>query len=409
MGLIKSLSRITKLDLSYFIKESIWLTISKGFNLFKALIISIILANLLPEEVFGQYKFITTTLATVGVFSLIAFKDYIVAAIISKKEQTIIQMIKLQLKWGLLGSLALLSIAIFGLATGRNYGMVVFIILAFCNPLFHIVNNFKYIQSGKKQFNKLAIWSIASDISAIVALGITIIFSQHIIAIILAWMIPQIIVEGLATYFAINNLNKSSVDKKLIAKGKKLSLPYAINNLAINIDILIMPFFLSFADIAIYAIITLLPNQIKFIANSYVPLFLPKLAEHKKITQKEVLNLGWKLLVPVIILIILYVAISPIIFTYVYPTYADYVHLSILFSISLISFPYVLYKANFIRLQKIKEVTRISYISTTYLIIGTFILIPALGLIGAVINRIIFRALLLALYIHYTKHTLAEQ
>ena len=74
------------LDLPYFISGGFWLSLGQFFNMFKGFILSILLANLLSKEVYGQYSFLMSVLSVAVVCNtpeLFPIKVLLVPVVIS--------------------------------------------------------------------------------------------------------------------------------------------------------------------------------------------------------------------------------------------------------------------------------------------------------------------------------------
>jgi len=73
---------------------------------------------------------------------------------------------------------------------------------------------------------------------------------------------PQISICGYFNVFYVRKLIKNNkVDKSSIDFGKSISFSLTINTFASNFDSLIIAHFLGFSDLAIFKIVTTLPDQ----------------------------------------------------------------------------------------------------------------------------------------------------
>jgi len=255
------------------------------------------------------------------------------------------------------------------------------------------------------QVKLTSIFSIISTIFITLAVFV----SGTVFWVILTTVLVQIIIQGYYSMMLVRKyIDNKKISKKDIAFGKRTSISLAINNIAMRIDSLIMAFFLGFEKLAIYTIITILPNQLKTLSNSFTPLILPKMTMHKNLKRRDIISYYWKLLLYTIGVIIIYSLLSPIVFKLFYPKYYSFVWLSIIFNISFISFANTIFNVDFIRLNKDKIINKINVISSGYLIVGSFIFIYFFGLIGAIINRMVFRGITMLLNLYYNKKCYAK-
>ena len=126
----KDYSSKVGLDLPYFIKGGFWLSVGQFFGTLKGFILSIVFANLLSKEVFGEYSFAMTVLGIAGVFALPGMGVAVVQAVAKGYEGTYFKALKEVFKWSWLGSLLLLGFSIYEYFYGIYNLMLIFLILS---------------------------------------------------------------------------------------------------------------------------------------------------------------------------------------------------------------------------------------------------------------------------------------
>jgi len=387
------------LDLPYFIKGGFWLSVGQFFSLLKAFILSLLFANFLPKEIFGQYTFVMSILGVIAIFSLPGMVSAIIHAVARGKEGTYFKALKLVFKWSWLGSLSLVIVALYGKLVGREYGSLIFLILASIYPFYAISIHYIDFFNGKKMFDLQVKLSSIFSIISMIFIALTIFLTGSVFWIVLVTVLIQIFIQG---YFSLILVKKYMENKKVSKQdldfGKKTSFSLALYTIAEKIDNLILTFFLGFENLAIYTIVILLPNQLKTLSKTFTPLLLPKLAK-QNVNKKQIMSHFWKLLLVCIGLIILYTLFAPFIFKWFYPKYSNFVLLSIIFNFSFIVFSSIIFQNYLIKLRRTKELNKIFNLSSIYLILGSFILIYFFGLIGAVINRILYRIIYFVLFL----------
>ena len=62
--------KYTKTDMLYLARGGFWLTLGQGLGIIAGLLLVIGFANLLPKEVYGNYKFILSLGGIIGAFTL---------------------------------------------------------------------------------------------------------------------------------------------------------------------------------------------------------------------------------------------------------------------------------------------------------------------------------------------------
>lgn len=381
------------LDLPYFIKGGFWLGIGQTFNILKYFLLSTLFANILSKEVFGQYTFAITILGAASVFSLLGIPNALVHASALKKDGTLKKCIQIVFKWSILASIFLILVGVYGTYSNRTSGATLFFILSVLFPFHSTSTLYIPFLEGKKLFKKRVFYTSILSIISLIVIGLTTYFTKSVFWIVISTVTVNAVVNLIFTFDSRKFVKNDKISNKDLNFGKKTSPFLAFNTLANLTDNLIIAYFIGFEELAVFTIITLIPNQLKTLTNTFRPLFLPKLTEHTNITYKSLMNQYKKLMVLSIILIISYTIFAPIFFKLFYPIYFEFVILSILFNLSFITFPTVILNANFVRLNKSKIMNTTNIISSTYLILGSIILIPVFGIVGAIANRITYRIL----------------
>ena len=108
-------------------------------------------------------------------------------------------------------------------------------------------------------------------------------------------------------------IENTKADESSIRFGKSISPSIALVNLANNFDSLIITYFLGFSDLAIFKVVTLLPNQIKIFANALTPMLLPKIAS-QDLSKKDLMKHFKKFFLIVVFLILVYLKIHLMLF-----------------------------------------------------------------------------------------------
>ncbi len=380
------------LDLPYFIKGGFWLSLGQFFNMFKGFILSILLANLLSKEVYGQYNFLISVLSVALVFALPGMGPAIVQAVAKGYEGTYFKALKEIFKYSFIGSLVLIGFALYGHFTGRIYGSLIFLILAIIFPFYAISNYYTRFLHGIKRFDTETILTIIFDLAFVIIVGAVLIFSRSLLAIIITAILLQTLIQGYYTLFYTKKYIKNKKhDESSIKFGKKYSFSNIFIAIALRLDYFIIAYYLGFAELAIFAIITLIPMQFKTAFTVFTPLILPKIAKQKKIDKKATKRHLTKLILIALAVITFYTLFAPLIFKYFYPQYLKYVWLSVFFNLSFIGILHLFFLSYFIKEKQLKTIQKINIVSSIILVVLSFTLIVNFGLLGAILARMGYR------------------
>lgn len=390
-NLAKKYSSKAGLDLPYFIKGGFWLSIGQFFGTLKGFTLSIVFANLLSKEVFGEYSFVMTVLCIAGIFALPGMGVAVVQAVAKGYEGTYFRALKEVFKWSWLGSLLLLGFSIYEYFFGRFDVMLIFLILSSIFPFYTISGFYSNLLNGKKRFDILTKLSSFFNIISTILIVVVVFFTKSVFWISVITVLVQILINGYFSLFYVKKFVKNNeIDEHSIEFGKNISYSQAFSNIANNFDSLIIAYFLGFSSLAIFKIVTLLPDQIKILLNTFTPMLLPKIAS-QDLSKKELMKHFKKFFLVVVFLILIYWVVAPFIFKWFYIQYYDYVWLSMLYHISFIVMLYILPFNYLIKEKKGDLINKIYNFSAILLMVLSLIGIYFYGLLGAIMARIIYR------------------
>ncbi|EHP84181.1 lipopolysaccharide biosynthesis protein [Methanotorris formicicus] len=398
--LAKKYSKKAGLDLPYFIKGGFWLSVGQFFSTLKGFILSIVFANFLSKEVFGEYSFIMAVLGIAGIFALPGMGIAVVQAVAKGYEGTYFKALKEVFKWSWLGSLFLLCFSIYEYFFGKFDLCLIFLILSSLFPFYSISGFYPNFFNGKKRFDILVKLSSFFNIISTILIIMMVLFTKSAFWIAITSILIQILVNCYFSIFYVKKfIENYGVDKNDIEFGKKISYSRAFGGFAGKVDELIISYFLGFSDLAIFKIVTLIPDQFKIFMKLLNPMILPKMVS-SNISKKDLKTYFWKFFIVLVFLIAIYVLTAPFIFKIFYPKYYKYLWLSILYHLSFIAYLNIL-SSNYLIKEKSRYIIIIEYICNIFTIVSSFIFIYFYGLHGAIYSRMLIRlfSLLLTTYV----------
>ncbi|AXI24948.1 polysaccharide biosynthesis protein [Methanofervidicoccus sp. A16] len=388
--LAKRYSTKVGLDLPYFIKGGFWLGVSRIFLIIKGFLLSVMLANMLSKESFGEYNFVMTILILAGIFALPGMGVAVVQAVTKGYEGTYFKALREVFKYSWIGSLFLLVVSVYEYYIGNFDLSIIFVIISSLFPFYSISGYYSYFFNGKKRFDILAkitsLFAVLSTLFVIIFLLIT----RSVFWIVLITVLSQILICGYFSIFYVKNfIERNKVDLSSIKFGKNISKSMVLSGISANFDSLIIAHFLNFSDLAIFRVIMTLPSQFELLVNTFSPLILPKMAS-SNLSKRDVLIHFKKFLLMIIGLICVYIVVAPIVYYIFYPKYFEYTWLSLLYSLTFINFLYLLPYNYLIKEKKRELINKFNTFSALLLIMLSFIGVFYYGLFGAVMARVIY-------------------
>lgn len=369
----------------YLAKGGFWLTGSKVINSAVAFGLAIAYANLLSQETYGQYKYILSIASLVGITALTGMDTSLVRSIIKGYEGSLKNVIKLRIKWGFWGMFIGFAISAYYFINENNIMAASIFIAAILSPLINAIVYNPYFE-GKKLFKTLSKYSAINQVFvAILIIGSLIIF-PNIIFLIFIYFFSNFLIQLILlirTYKKYKPNDK--IDPDTISFGKHLSAMNILSLVANQFDKILTWHFLGPIQLAIYSFATIPATQIQSLLKPLSIMAFPKISEQdiettKKTLPKKVLKF-WGFL---ILIIIVYILLSPIFYKLFFREYTDAIKYSWLFSLSLFSFPMRLFSYPLIAHAKHKDLYITNLINPVTKIIFLSIFLPLYGIWGAI-------------------------
>jgi O-antigen/teichoic acid export membrane protein len=393
--LLRFSEKWTKTDMVYFAKGGFWLTLGQIFSAGSAFLLSIAFANLLPKEVYGNYKYILSMASILSIPTLAGISTAITQAAAKGFDGSFIPAIKKRIKWGLLGAVSSVILAGYYFLQGNTTLTFGFLIAGIFLPFMDPFNSYISLLLGKKRFKVSTKYGIITKIIYTIAAAIVLFSTDNLYLIVLTYFIVYTLLRFI---FLITTIKKSNLnnkkDERLISYGKHLSLMGIINTVAAQLDKILVFNQLGAIPLGVYSFAVAMPEQIKAILKNIQPLALPKFAQSKQIeTRKTILIKMFKFSIAVLPIVVIYILIAPYIFSWLFPQYLDSVIYSQVFSISLLtisaSLPVVFLQAQ----KETKKLYKLNIYSPIIQIITLFVFIYFFGLMGVITARILNRVI----------------
>lgn len=348
-------------------------------------------ANLAPKEVLGTYTYITSILTIISISTLPGMGTAIVRAVARGHEGSLRHMLRLRLKFGLIGSLIAAVIGSVYFAQGNDILGYAFLLGALFVPLTDTIGEMaQYFFQGKKQYGKSMLVGIVCQAAFSLPTLAALFFTDNVLIILGIFWIFQAI-GGYVVYAAtkISNQDRDFESEKF---GFHLTAMVGLRTIAVNIDRVFVWILLGPAAVAIYTIANIPFSKLE----QLIPidaLALPHLSNSSLSAElkNKLLTRTGLLLIAIIPIIIIGFFISPFAFSIFFPTFSASVPLFQLLLISLLFAPFLLLKTGLTAWRKQKELYIIETISPV-IRIGLFATLGGLfGLLGIVWAIIITR------------------
>lgn len=382
--------KYTKTDMVYIAKGGFWLTLKQIIVAISLFLLAIIFANFLPKETFGTYKYILSASEILIIFSLNGIYTAIIQSTARGYEGSFIENLKIRIKWGLLGTIISLIIALYYFTSGNTTLSIGFLIISLFIPFFESFQNYDALLIGRKNFRDSSLLFMILQIIVIGLMIGALFLTKNLFIILLVHFLSFSFIGGLffILIYKKHHPNKNT-DPELIKYGKHLSLLNAFSLASNYIDKILVYNFLGPTELAIYIFAITPPNQIWAFLNNMQTLALPKYSE--KDGNESRIGMSKKLIIfgaIIAAISIIYIFAAPPIYRLIFPQYSEAIGYTQLYSLFLIT-AIIIIPFTFIKSQKnIKALYRFNTITP---ILNTIILIIMIqfGLTALIIGKII--------------------
>lgn len=379
-----------KTDIRYIAKQGSWLAGGSIINNLLSLALTIAFANLLPVDTYGTYKYILSIYGIFALFGLTGAGPAIIKTVAEGYEDIFKPALKVQMKWGVLGSLCLIFTSLYYFNHGNlifGYG---FIISAAALPFFESLNTYQHILAGKKRFDLQTKYYSATRIVSALSLIFILFFSKNVLAILIGYFLPYIVANFVFGTLSLKKVELSDkFDPGSINYIKHLSLINVISFGVSYLNNIIIFQFLGPIKLAVYSIASAPITQVQTFFGIIPELSMPKYTERPTEEIKSTLFKKIRQATIVCFLIILaFIVVVPFFFKWFLPKYIDATIYAQLLAIPLMWYPLALIP----RILMAKGATRFIYESNIIISITQLVVMPIsiyfYGLIGAVVGNI---------------------
>lgn len=343
-------------------------------------------ANWVSKETFGTYKYVLSLFGILSIPSLSGLNTAIIRATARNEDGSFLPAFKMKLKWGFFGSLASLITATYYFFKANEILAVCFLIIACFLPFFNSFFLYDPFLAGKKRFNLQTQYAIFSQIISFSFLTAALFFTKNIFLILLAYFAPLTFTYLLFFLLTIKKFHpQGKANPETMSFGKHLSLIDILGVINSQLDRILLWHFLGPVSVAVYSIIMMMPDKIKEILKTVGSLAMPKLSarpidELKKSVPKKT----WRLFYVAAPAMVAYILLAPLFFKWFFPQYRQFVLYSQIYALILLTFPRILAGTALFAHKRTKDLyVGAIALSPLYLIL-LFILVPTLGIWGAI-------------------------
>ena len=382
-------------DMDYLLKGGFWLFLGQVFAIVFSLLPAIAFANLIPEETYGQYRYLVAMSSYLILFSMQSIGRGITIATARGQEGSLMPGFFARMRWGALGSVAAVAVSFYYFFQNNPGLGICFLLIGLFVPLLGPSDLYRAYIKGKQMFSFLTKTNAIIQFLFAASLIVALFYTDNIIFIFLTYLFFQ---TGLNMFFFFKTIKKfppnNKQDKKAISYGKQLSFIEALDIISGNFDLIVLWHLLGAEVVAVYSFALAIPQKIMGVMGGPVyPLVFPKLSrrtpEELKSNIPKKAFFFFLILLPIVLA---YIITAPFIFKIFFPKYLESVFYSQIFSLTILLLPEYLFSYSFMAQMK----TKLVYINKLFYPIFRILLLIVFtffyGIMGAILAILIAQA-----------------
>ncbi len=386
-GALRGSEKYAKTDMVVLTKEMSWLTIGKIVSMATSLILTYVLANFIPQDVFGNYKFIISIFGIIAAFSLTGLGTIVTQSVSKGFDRTFFEAMRVHLKWGFIMTLISVGVSIYYFIKGNEIFGMAMILVAIASPVMQSQIMFSPYLQGKRNFKDDSIYGFWYTITPAIALIITAFLTDSFLILISVYFISYSLISTILNKIVSKQVDlNTEVDNESIKYGKHLSLMGVLGGISSHLDKVLVFHYIGAVELAIYSIALAIPQQLRNLDRLITTISATRLPKLEIYQIKKVLpRKSFLIFLISLVVAIIYILLAPLFFRIFFPTYLDAVFYSQIYVLIMLLSPVILMKQTLTAHNKTKELYVINSVMPIVKILGLLIFLPIFGMMGAII------------------------
>jgi len=402
--------RYTRTDMVYLAHGGFWLMLKTVLAMLIAFCLSFAFANLLPQATYGEYKYIFSIFSLLAITTLLGMNSSVARSVARGFEGTPYAALKTKIRWGYIGSVGALCIALYYYLQGNIRLAESFVIVAAFLPFVDTLGIFNALLTGKRLFKVSTLLEVGIQAISASVIATALYMSDNLLIVLACYFGTYALLRLCAFFFVMRRYAENdAVDPTAMRYGKHLSAMEILATAADTIETMLIWQFVGPASVAIYSFAKAIPFQITIALKRLPTLALPKFARRDFLAIRTTITRRLFQVFGVVALIVCaYILSAPYIYATFFPQYLDSIWYSQLFALTLLTFP----KSIIGTIFNAHGDTKALYINSTATpiinILLLLMLVPHFGILGAVISEIVtqtFSLLLMGILLYFYRFT----
>jgi O-antigen/teichoic acid export membrane protein len=396
-----------KKDNNYFVKGTAWVTFNQIITIFFGVLLSVIFARYTTKELFGEYNFLISIISILSIVAIPGLNTSMLRSISRGKDGVYLKAVRISFIWSLLGIPILLLVGgYYYYFSNKIIGLLLFA-SAFFFPLIYAPNNWASLLKGKKKFDTFSKYSLIEIMIRSLTIILAIILGKgNIIPIFMAYLVTTGLSNIIFYTKCKTYLNNNYEDDGWEKSGYKLSINEFLTLSYNYLDKIFIGIFLGPVELAIYTIAVTIVSAINGSVLQIMKVTYPYIFSINKEKLKSNLR---KAIIPgimlsIIFLIVILISIPPVIILLYSDKYIGSIIYAQIYSVTIfLSLVNSILITSLIALNEENAIIKFNLLGLILVIVLYYVLIPFLGILGAILSSIIYYSVLVVLEFIYFK------
>ena len=404
MELIKRTKISLRNNFHYLAKGGFWLTLSQFIGLSSSLSLSVVMANILTPETFGQYKYLVSIFAIVAAISLHGIKLPVSLETARGNHYILQKGFQYSVLWNLGILFSSSAASIYYYFAGNNLLALGCASIAIVAPIYYALQLAGLYMQGIAAYKTMTLYSASQSIASSLSVGITAYVSNNPLYIFLAFILSQTIISIPVFIHTLRKIPRQDPDPLVVREallfGIRLTIIGSLIKIAAELDKIIVFQLLGAAQLAAYTFALAIPRQLVATKGTLEILALPKFSNHSFRSLRQ--GMLPKIIVSFFFsfgVIAAYWISAPFIYKYLFPRYLDSVIYSQYLSLTILIIPVSFLRQALVMNHHEREVYVIDVCEPIVRIGLYLILIPLFQIFGAIYALIITTVLQITYYL----------
>jgi O-antigen/teichoic acid export membrane protein len=337
-NLLRKSEAFFKTDMVYLAKGGFWLTGAQIVASASAFVLSLVFANVVHPEIYGQYKYVLSLASTLGAFSLLGLGTGVLRSTAQGQEGSLRKAFTQNLKFSFVLILIGLGTGVYYWTQGNHFLATAILIVTVLTPLLNSATLYSSFLNGKKDFRATTLFTSAVIVANTVTMIVALLVTKNPLILVVAYFTSQTVCNLIAyavTLF-IYKPNNEVNEKELTTYSVHQSIVVFLGTVASQIDKILVFQQLGAVQLALYSFAIAMPDQIKGVFKNVSRLAFPKFVSVQLHTVHRRMYYQLFLLgIVVFILSLFYIGAAPYIYRLLFPQYIESIVFSQIYALGL--------------------------------------------------------------------------